>query len=160
MVFAVLKHEDAVFLQDSFLKHKVWNLGQVLQGIGRVGKDKVELLVTALDKAENIGTQGNTTIIAQLLNALADEAMVVTIHLDADHLLATTRHEFQGNTACAREQIEGCGVLEVNILRQHIKDVFFGKVRRRSRLERTWNVEVASLIFSGDNPHSSFLYLE
>ena len=103
MVFAMFKHEDAVLLQDSFFKHKVWNLGQVLQGIGRVGKDKVELLVTTLDKAEDIGTQGNTTVVAQLFDALADEAMVVTVHLDADHLLATTRHEFQGNTACARE---------------------------------------------------------
>ena len=45
VVLAVLEDEDALRLQQAMLEDEIGNSGQLLQGIGRVGKDEVELLV-------------------------------------------------------------------------------------------------------------------
>ena len=54
LVFAMLEDEDAAFGQQSLFKDECWNGGQFLQGVRRVGKDKVELLFARLDEAEGI----------------------------------------------------------------------------------------------------------
>ena len=59
VVFAVFKDEDALVRQQLLFKDEVGNLGQFLQGIGRVGKDQVVLLLARLDEAEHIATDGN-----------------------------------------------------------------------------------------------------
>ena len=45
VVFAVFKDEDAVGLQQLLFEDEVGNLGQLLQRVGWVGKDKVILLL-------------------------------------------------------------------------------------------------------------------
>lgn len=57
VVLAVLKHKDAVGLQKTLLHDKVGNLRQLLQGVGRVGKDKVILLPARLDEAKDVGAK-------------------------------------------------------------------------------------------------------
>ena len=59
VVFAVLKDEDAALFQQCFLEDEVRDCGQLLQRIGRVGKDEVELLMTTLDEAEYITSKRN-----------------------------------------------------------------------------------------------------
>ena len=63
IVFAMLQHEDAVVLQQSLFEDKVRNRGNLLQRIGWVGKDEVELLVTTLKESEHVGTQGNASVV-------------------------------------------------------------------------------------------------
>ena len=53
----MLKYEDAVGSKEVVGEDKIGNLWKFLQGVGRVGKDEVKLLMTALDKAEDIGAK-------------------------------------------------------------------------------------------------------
>jgi hypothetical protein len=53
---------------------------------------------------------------------------MVTIQLYTNDLRTATRQQFQGDAACTGEKIEGRGTFEVEIARQYIKDIFFGKV--------------------------------
>ena len=153
IIFAVFQHEDAVVFQQTLFEDEVRNRGNLLQRIGRVGKDKVELLMTALEETEHVGTQWNAGLLAQFLDALADKAVMIPVHLYADHLTAASRQQFQRDAACAREEVEGRSVFEVHILHQHVEDVLLGKVGSGPRLKRTRNVEVPSLVFSCYNPH-------
>ena len=154
MVLAVLKHEDAVILQQPFFEDKVGNGGQFFQGVGWVGKDKVKLLMATLEKTKHIGTEGNTTIVAQFLYAIADETVVVSIHLHTNHLLTAARQQLERDAACAREKVERDGFVQIYILCQHIEDVLLGKVGGRPRLERARDVEMPSFVFACDNAHS------
>ena len=99
VVFAVLKDEDAALFQQCFLEDEVRDCGQLLQRIGRVGKDEVVLLPAGLDEAENIATdrnQGERFLISrQLLDTLLDKTVVVAVQFYADHLTATTAEQFQ-----------------------------------------------------------------
>ena len=45
IVLAVLEDEDAVCFQQVLLEDKTGNGRQLLQGIGRIGKDEIELLM-------------------------------------------------------------------------------------------------------------------
>ena len=44
MVLAMFEDEDAFGSEDVLLEYEVGNLGQFLEGIGRVGEDEVKLL--------------------------------------------------------------------------------------------------------------------
>ena len=44
VVLAMFEDEDAFGSKDVLLEYEVGNLGQFLQRVGRVGKDKVKLL--------------------------------------------------------------------------------------------------------------------
>ena len=83
MFLAVLKDKDAIVGQQSMLKDKGWDCGEFLQGVWRVGKDKLKLLLTGFHEAENIATQGcyNGTVpcLLQLLQALLDKTVVITV---------------------------------------------------------------------------------
>ena len=58
MILAVLKDEDAFWFEESLLKNQVGYRRQFFQGIGRIGKDKVKLLLARLHKAKDITAQG------------------------------------------------------------------------------------------------------
>ena len=45
MLLAMLEDKDSFRLEERLLEDEVGNLGQFLQGVGRIGKDEVELLV-------------------------------------------------------------------------------------------------------------------
>ncbi len=54
VVFAMFEDEDTLGLEQAFLEDETRNLGQLFQGIGRIGKDEVELLFARLDEAKGI----------------------------------------------------------------------------------------------------------
>ena len=141
VLLAMLEDEDAVGLQQAALQHEVGNPGQRFQRVGRVGEDEVELLVAALDEPE----------------ALADETGMVAVGLYADHLAASSRQKFQADAARAGEEVERMGALEVEIARHDVEDVLFGKVGGGPGFERSWDVEMASLVFPGDDSHVCWL---
>lgn len=153
VVLAMLKHKDAIGLQQSLLEDETRNLGQLFQGIRRIGKDEVELLFARLDETEHVATKGDADLGIELLQAIGDETVVVAIHLNADDMGAATRYEFEGDAARTREEVESCGTFEIQITRQYVEDVFLGKISRGSGLETPWNLKVTSLIFSRNNPH-------
>ena len=62
MVFAVLKDEDAVVLQQLTFEDKVGEGRQFFQCVRRVCKDEVELLLARLDKAEHVAAKGQHSV--------------------------------------------------------------------------------------------------
>ena len=50
VVFAVFEAKDTLRLQQLLLEDELRNLRQLLQGIGRIGKDEVDQLMTRLQK--------------------------------------------------------------------------------------------------------------
>ena len=115
VVLAMLEHEDTILLQQSFLEYHAGYGGQFLQGVGRVGKDEVEGLFARLDKSEHVAPQGQTGVGVQLLQTLLYETVVVAIQFYADDLGTTTRKQFEGDAACAGEQVEGLGTFKVDV---------------------------------------------
>ena len=150
---AMLYDKDAIGLEQIVLEDEVGDGIDVVKGIGRVGKDEVELLAATLDKPEHIAADEHVGIGAQLGHALADEVGMVAVGLDADHLRAASRQHLERYAARAGKEVERHGAVEVYISIEHIEDILLGKVCSGSRLERTWYIEVASLIYSCDNSH-------
>ena len=153
MILPMLKHEDAIALQQTFFKDEAGNRRQFLQGVGGVGEDEVKLLFTRLDESEHIPTQGHTALCSQFLQTLLDEAVMVAIHLHTDHVFAASRQQFKCDAASAREKIERCGSFEVEVLSQYVEYILLGKVCSGPCLEGPRNVEVPTFVFSCDNPH-------
>ena len=158
VVAPVLKHENATVFQQRMLEHEVGNLRQLLQRVWGIGKDEVELLVTALQETEHVATKGDTGGGAELLQTVADETVMVAVQLHTDDLIATARHELERDAARAAKEVERRGSIEIDIAAQHIEDVLLGKIGRRTRLERARYLEMPSLILSCDNSHYVSLF--
>ena len=101
VVLAVFEYEDAVGLQQSALKYQLGQGGQLGKSVGRIGKDEVELLVTALYKAEHVAAQGDTFVCPQLFNALLYEGVMVAVGFNAYHALTSPRQHFERYAARA-----------------------------------------------------------
>ena len=87
MVFAMLQHEETLGLQQLSLKDDVGQRWQLLQGVGWVGKDKVELLLTAFQKTKSLSTQRHYgDCFRQFMDTVTDETVVVSVQLYAHHL--------------------------------------------------------------------------
>ena len=83
IVLAVLENEHAAGFQQTAFKDEPGQRGQFRQGVRRVGEDEVELLVAALQEAEHVAAQGHTLVRPELLEALADESVMVAVGLNA-----------------------------------------------------------------------------
>lgn len=125
VVLAVFEDEEAVRLEQAAIDDEVGQCGELLQGIRRVGKDEVELLVAGLDEAEDVAADGyhlgdSPPVIrfathrgdsplcgrggrpsAEFLQAVLDEAVVVTVELNTDNAGTTTREQFERDAARA-----------------------------------------------------------
>jgi acyl-coenzyme A thioesterase PaaI-like protein len=88
MVFAMLEHEDAAIAEQLLFEDKVRNGGKLFQGVGRIGKDEVELLSAALQETEHVAPQGHASLSVEFLQAVADETVMVAVGLYADHAAA------------------------------------------------------------------------
>ena len=91
----MLQDEDAVGSKQAVLEDKIGQGGELLKRIGRIGKDKRELLVAGLEKAEGVATDEQVVVSTNLLHALSDEARVVTVSLNADDLCASPGEHLQ-----------------------------------------------------------------
>ena len=98
MVLAMFEHEDTIGLEHFFLKYQIRYLGQFLEGVWRIGKDEVKLLLARLDITEHVTTEGNAGFGVQLLQTLLNKAMVVSVHLNADDLAASSTDHFKRDT--------------------------------------------------------------
>ena len=86
LVFAVFKDKHTIWFQEVLTEDERGDGGQLLQGIGRIGKDEVELHLTALDEPEGIAADWCNRGRTQFLQALHDEAVMVAVCFDADDL--------------------------------------------------------------------------
>ena len=154
VVFAMLEDEYTIGGQYVLSENQVGNLWQFLEGVGGIGKDEIKLLSARLDESEHITTDRGAYIGAQFLKALGNEGMVVAVGLYTHYACTTSRHEFEGYAACAREEVEGIYTVKVDIAIEHIEDILLGKVCCGSGLESSWYIEVATLVLSCNYSHS------
>ena len=154
VVLAMLENEDALFVEKVTIQYEVWNLWKLLQCVWRIGKDEIELLLAGSQKAEYIATNQKIPVFAQFLETLADEVGMVAVGLYADYSAASTGYQFQRDAASAGKEVEGCGILEIDVILQNIKDVLLCEIGGWSRLKRTGNVEMATLILSCYDSHN------
>lgn len=156
IVLAMLQDEDSAFLQQIARHDDIGNFFQIGQGIGRVSKDEVELLIATGQITEHITTNGYTRLILQFFKKALDETMMKAVLLNRDHARTTTREKLQCDAACAREKIESCrSFLKVKIALKHIEKVLLGKIGCGSSLKRTRYVKVATFVFSRYYTHST-----
>ena len=156
VVLAMFENEDALFVEKVTIQYEVWNLGELLQCVWRIGKDEIELLFAGSQEAEYIAANQKIPVFAQFLEALSDKVGMVAVSFYTDDTLAATGNQFQRDAACAGKEVEGCGILEIDVILQNIKDVLLCEICSWSRLERTWYVEVATLILSCYDSHIYF----
>ena len=161
--FAVFQHEEAVFLQQAVPEDQVGQRRQVVQGVGRVGKDEVESLVAFVQEAEHVGPQQGAVRGFQGIHHLADEFEMLGVALHRDHPSATAREQLDGDAARAGEQVQCHGAfLEIQVAVEHVEQVLFRKVRRGPCLEVVRHVEVPAFVNAGDDSHVAccvFLFL-
>ena len=71
VVFAVFQDEDAFGNQQIVLEDEVGQGGELLKCVGRVGKDKIELLVTGFQESKNVATDEQVVVRSNFLHALS-----------------------------------------------------------------------------------------
>ncbi len=155
VVFAVLEDKDAVGLQQVVAEDEAREGCEVLEGVGRVGEDEVELLMTFLQETEHVATDEDVVCRADLLHALGDEGGVVAISLHTDDGCTAAGEHLKRDAAGTGEEVEGGGVVEVDIAIEDIEDVLLGEVGGRTCLESSWYVEVPTFILSGYDSHAN-----
>ena len=156
IILAMFENEDAIFVQKVTIQYEIWNLREFLQSVRWIGKDEIKLLLAGSQKTEHIATNQKILVFAQFLEALSDKVGMVAVCFYADDTLAATGNQFQRDAACAGKEVEGCGILEVDVILQNIKDVLLCEIGGWSRLKRTGNVEMATLILSCYDSHFYF----
>ena len=147
MVLPMLQDEDAILFQQLLLEDEVWYALQFWQGVRRIGKDEVKLHVASLQILEDVCVQHQAVGGFYLAHHLVDELVVVSVFLDAHHLVAPSREQFQADTSRSCKEVEGSDAFaEVHEVRQHIEQILFRKVGRRTSLERAWHVEMPAFV--------------
>ena len=99
LVLAMLKHEKSVWFQQVVFKDQIRNLCQFLQRIGRVGKDKVELLVAFLYVFEHIAFQRKASVGFHFIHYFAYERMVLRVFFYRYDPFASARNEFDADAS-------------------------------------------------------------
>ena len=106
VLFAMFQNKEAAFFQYVVCEYLVGDSLQVWQFIGRVGKDEVELFPAALYVLEYIASYGKAFIGFHFLHHFTDEGIVFPVFFHADDLLASARHQFDADAACACKEVK------------------------------------------------------
>ena len=152
---AVLEDKEAIGLEQWAREDDVGQLGQLRQGVRRVSKDEVELFATLCEVLEDVAADGKSRRVLQLVEELADEAVVAHVELNADDAAATSAHELQRDAARPGKEVESRRPLaEVEIALQDVEEVFLREVRRRACREAARHLEMPAFVFACDDSHS------
>ena len=116
IILAMFENEDAALVQKVTIQYEIWNLREFFQSVRWIGKDEIKFLLAGSQEAEYIAANQKIPVFAQFLETLADEVGMVAIGLYADHSAASTGYQFQRDAACAGKEVEGCGILEIDVI--------------------------------------------
>ena len=157
VLVAVLEDEQSTGFEQ-FGNDERRQSGEFLQGVGRVGEDKVVLgatpssslytihIVTA-QELEYIAADEAEVIDAEGFAGADDEVLLHMSQFDRRDLPRTARDALQTYTACAGKQVEcrRCVSLEIDIVvLQYIEQSFLCKIGCWACLERARYVEMTS----------------
>ena len=156
MVLAVFEHEEASFLEQVGTHHSFGQFAQFRKSIGRIGKHEVELFAAAVDELQGIAAEGGPGLVGQCTLTLGDEGEVTTVLLDGHHLLASARKKFERDATRSAEEVECTGFFKFDVGTQHVEEVFLGKIRCGTCLERTGYLKMAAFVDACDDSHGSY----
>ena len=93
VILAMLENEDAFRLQEVALEDEAGDCREFSQSVWRIGEDKVELLLTRFDEAKDISSERYCILLSRVkfLQTLLDEAVMVFVGFDADHVGTAAR---------------------------------------------------------------------
>ena len=154
MLIPVFQDEIAARMQQIQRKDLVRKPVQPVQGIGRIGKDQVELLVTDGQEIEDIVPHHGYGIQPQARSFLLDERGVLAGHLHAVHAPGPARSELEGDGTGAPEKVQHLEVLEFILVVQNVEQALLGKVRGGPGLVAGRRKDHFPFQFSADDSHS------
>lgn len=159
VVLAMFKHEKTAIAQEIALKNKVGEVRYLFEDIWRIGKDEIESLTTLAQVLEHVSLDRNGRRVLQLVQKALDETVVHRIIFYAYDTGTTARQQLQGDAASTGKEIQGNRFLvPVHIGIQDVEEVFLGKIRCRTSLESTRNIEMTTFILSCYNTHGQNSY--
>lgn len=138
------------------LEDEIRNGRQRFQGVRRIGKDKIELFSTSFDISEGVGAKWNASVGLHCFHDFADESEMLRIVFNGYDPIAPPRKQFDTDASRAGKQIQGTDTVgEVDIVSEHVEQVFFSEIRRRTSLEGVRYFEVSSSVYAADYSHAS-----
>ena len=91
VVLAMLEDEEPIRRKEVLREDEIGNGWQFGEGIRRISKDEIELLMTALYESEDVALDQYMFIGTNLLHALCDETSVIPVLFNTNNFLAATR---------------------------------------------------------------------
>ena len=137
MVFTMFQYKETTSLQQSMFQDPIRNLGQLFQCIRGVCKNEIELLTSATDIFQGIGTYRYTFVRFDLTHHLTDESMMMAVLLNRHHTGTATRNKFNADAAGTSEKIQCRESLffKIKVSGKHIEKILFGEIGCRTCLE-------------------------
>ena len=142
LVFArMLEDEDAVVGEDIAGEDDVGQLRQVLEGVGRVGKDDVESFVGTFQEVEDIGADSMEVVHAHAGGGLFDEINALVVDVDGGDLFRPTGDELERHSSCACKEVHDSALFIVDIVVEDVEEAFTCHVGSGTDRQRGGGIE-------------------
>ena len=90
-MLSMLENEEPIGRKKVLREDEIRDGWQLREGIRRVSKDEIELLMTALYESEDVALDQYMVFGTYLLHALCDETSMVSVLFHTNNFLAATR---------------------------------------------------------------------
>ena len=148
-------HEDASVPQQIAFEDKFRHFGQFFQGIRGICKDEIKTLGRSrMEITEDIAANQCQRIRFQLFGDFGDKGGMCIILFDSRHAPAFARKQFERNASRTRKQVERIHPLKIDMVGDHIEDIFLRKVRRRTGAEGRRDIKTSPSVYSTYNSHN------
>ena len=128
----------------------------VLAVVGRVGKDEVVLHLVLLEEAESVGTDDEQLAHVEFVGCVTDELHAAEVLVDGNDLGAAARHQLIRNVARAGKQVQGLGLLKVEMVLDDVEQTLLGHVGGGTNRQVGRGRDLSPLVSSSDDSHFLF----
>lgn len=130
---SVFHDAKTVFLQKLVLKHQSDDFPVKIHIVGRIGKNKIVLLVAFSQEITHIGLENiHFSFQFMLFHHLLNKAHAIVVGIDTGNVAGIPRSKLQGNIACSGAQVQDFKILQAELVLQDIEQAFLRKIRRRA----------------------------
>ena len=107
-----------------------------------------------MEITEDIAANQCQRIRFQLFGDFGDKGGMCIILFDSRHAPAFARKQFERNASRTRKQVERIHPLKIDMVGDHIEDIFLRKVRRRTGAEGRRDIKTSPSVYSTYNSHN------
>ena len=154
MLIPMLQDKIAAGMQEVQGKDEIRDAGKTLEGIGRIGKDNIELFAADGQEIEDVVPHHGHVGKAQTGRFCLYERGILPGHFHTVDTGSAPGGELKGNGTGAAEQVQDLEVLELVFVVQDIEEALLGKVRGGTGLVSGRGQDALSFQFSADDSHS------